>query len=191
MVNELPRQALKALPSLADEKRLLLLDANGMSREKRAVALQDRGANVDSVASAKLAQNLWRPGSHEVVLIDFRNAGEEMYDFYRDARLRSAKQKFGFYVSGPPYLAKSYRQYEAAGARDWPAVDVVAAPAEADGQSEKCLSGFCEAARQIATVRRLTFQGSSGNALRRGIPVIDAIRFASRVPGAEQPGAEQ
>jgi len=99
---------------IAEERRVLLLDANSTSREARAKALRDRGMQVDCVGGSQDARMFWRPGAYEIVLIDFQTAGDDGRDFYRYAASNARKQKFGFYMNGAPYLTSSHRQCEAA-----------------------------------------------------------------------------
>jgi CheY-like chemotaxis protein len=171
-----------ALP-IAEERRILLLDANSTSREARAKALRDRGVNVDCVAGSQDARMVWRPGAYEIVLIDFRTTGEDGRDFHRYAAFSARKQKFGFYMSGAPYLTSSRRQCESA------AATVILEPAEAPPDAAKlewkdgeCQTGLCEAARRIATLRRLTHPGAAPEGAKsRGLPAAEAMRIASQV----------
>lgn len=178
MANE-SKYWLNASHPIADDRKILLLDANPASRESRAKALRDRGAHVDCAAAAEDARTAWKPGSHEIVLIEFRNAGEEIRDFYRFARVNGRKQKFGFYLAESPYLTSSHRQCEVA-------VDCargpLSVPRKPECEDDNCQTGLREAARRIATVRRLTRPGaSSAEKQLRGIPASEAMRIASRV----------
>jgi hypothetical protein len=186
MANEEPKYSLNSQP-IADNRRILLLDANSNSRGARTKALRDRGAHVDCVAGAEDARTVWKPGSHEIVLIDFRNAGEEMRDFYRYACVKGRKQKFGFYVDGPPYVTRSHSRCEPASATiDCSPPGELAAFAQLECEDDNFQTGLREAARRIATVRRLTRPGAaSGGAQLRGIPASEAMRIASRVLGGE------
>jgi hypothetical protein len=95
--------------------------------------------------------------------------------------LQWKKQKFGFYVDQPPHLSRSYRQCE-------PVQTPIETPAEgkpSSGQGEAGHSqtqpGLREAARQIATVRRLIHPASTpGGQELRGIPILEALRIARR-----------
>jgi hypothetical protein len=189
MQNENPEFPLKPPEQYADDRRILLLDANDTSRDNRTKALRDRGAHVDCAGSGDHARTLWEPGLHEIVLIEFRNAGEEIHAFYRYACHTRKKQKFGFYVGGPPYLTRSHRQYEAAGANmGGSPVEGLSALAEIDCADGKFQTGLREAARRIATVRRLTRPGPAyGDAQQqlRGASVSAAMRIATRVLGGE------
>jgi len=187
MANEESKYSLKASLPIADDRRILLLDANSNSREARTKALRDRGAQVDCAAGAEDARIVWKPGSHEVVLIEFRNAGEEIHDFYRYARLNSRKQKFGFYVDGPPYLTRSRRPCESDTAiMGCSPPEALSASANLEFEDGTYQTGLREAARRIATVRRLTRPGAahSGGQLR-GIPAVDAMKIANRVLSGE------
>jgi hypothetical protein len=165
-----------------DETRILLLDANDARRDNRTKALRDRGVQVDCAGNAEHARTLWKPGSHEIVLIEFRNAGEEIHDFHRYACNMRKKQKFGFYVGDPPYLTRSHRQCESV--MEGSPIRDSSALAESLGEDGSYRTGLHEAARRIATVRRLTRPATTNsNAPSRGASVSDAMRIANRVLG--------
>jgi len=179
MVNE---EAKHSLP-IAEERKILLLDANRTSCEARAKALRDRGMHVDCVAGSQDARMVWKPGAYEIVLIDFRTAGEDGRDFYRYAAFAARKQKFGFYMHGAPYLTSSRRQCESAAA-----AGVLAPPAappdppKLEWKEGECQTGLHEAARRIATLRRLTHPGGAPDGAKsRAIPAAEAMRIASQV----------
>jgi len=179
MATENPTCSLKAPPSSADEKCILLLDANDRSRESRAKALRDRGLNVDCAATAEQARALWSLRSHELVLIEFRNASPAVHEFYHEVCRQWKRQKFGFYVNHPPHLTRSYRQCG-------PTQTQLETPAEGtplSGHAEvghgRTQPGLREAARRIATVRRLVHPASTpGGQESRGVPVLEAMRIA-------------
>jgi CheY-like chemotaxis protein len=187
MSYEQPEPLVKPSPEPEQVKRILLLDADSTSRDNRAKAIRDRGAHVDCAADGVEARALWSPGSHELVLIEFRSAGVEADDFYQYARTASPKQKFGFYLEGPPYLTLSHQQYESsrAAAHCAPAGG---SSALAEGKDGKYQTGLPETAKRIATVRRLTRPGITDSGARlRGAPVSAAMRIASRVLGGGPP----
>ncbi len=171
--------ALKAIPNSADEKSILLLDANDQSRDSRAKALRDRGLDVDCAATAEQARALWTPGSHELVLIEFRNASPAVHEFYDEVRLQRKRQKFGFYVNQAPHLTRSYRQCESTPAQIEAPVTGTPPPGQGEAEHDKTQPGLREAARQIATVRRLIHPVSTpGRQELLGVPVLEAMRIA-------------
>jgi hypothetical protein len=100
-------------PPAAANGRILLLDCDTRRRDARATALRERGVLVDSVGTGEDARSLWKPGTHKLVLIEFRSASPDVYDFHQYAQGACSRQKFGFYIAKPPYLTSSYIKYEA------------------------------------------------------------------------------
>jgi CheY-like chemotaxis protein len=183
MSYEQPATLVSSPPEPEKVKKILLLDADPTSRDNRAKAIRDRGAQVDCAGGGDEARALWKPGCYELVLIEFRSAGVEADDFYHYARLTSRKQRFGFYLEGPPYLTLSHQQYESSRvpADCEPAGRLSALAEGADGKHQ---TGLPEAAKRIATVRRLTRPGTTeGGAPLRGTSVSAAMKIASRVLG--------
>ena len=86
---------------------ILLLDAAEPRQLARAAAMRIAGATVQCAATAEAARALWKPGSHQLVLIDLDGAGEGFRQFYDYARAACSTQAFGFYSAEPPYLASA------------------------------------------------------------------------------------
>jgi hypothetical protein len=173
--------SLKVISSLADEKSILLLDANDESRESRAKALRDRSLNVDCAATAEQARALWSPRSHELVLIEFRNASQSVHDFYHELCLQWKRQKFGFYVDRPPHLTRSYCQCEPTQTQAESPIEETPPSGHGEADHRKTQPGLSEAARQIAAVRRLIHPASmAGGRELHGISVLEALRIARR-----------
>ena len=70
-----------------------MLDSNLERRNGRTKALTERGVHVDSVGNGTDARTLWKPGSHELVMIELRNAATDVGNFYAYAQGRFRKQK--------------------------------------------------------------------------------------------------
>jgi hypothetical protein len=163
--------------------RVLLLDADDSSRDGRAKALRLRGALVDSVSSGADARSLWKPGSHDVVLIDLRSAGPDIHDFYEFAHGASGAQKFGFYLARPPYLAASRAEYETAkgkegAVRPSPRNPLLRPP----GTAARYRVGVPEAAQRIAAAKRLSRSHvENENAKPHGLSFSEAVKHAERV----------
>jgi CheY-like chemotaxis protein len=186
MPDEQPENLVKPLPEAEQVKKILLLDSDPTSCDHRAKAIRDRGAHVDCAGDGPQARALWHPGSHELVLIDFRSAGVQADDFYQYARGANRKQKFGFYLDKPPYLTLSYQQYESARAAE-SSTPTAASAARAENDKANYETGLPEAAKRIATVRRLTRPATSAGGTRlRGTPVSAAMRIASRILGGAE-----
>lgn len=95
------------------------------------------------------------------------------------------KQKFGFYVDGPPYLRMSQRQGESTrGQTDCLPTEGLPIPEEIKSEDGRFQTGLPEAARRIAAVRRLTRPGTTDAGARlRGTSVSEAMKIANRVLG--------
>lgn len=181
---------LQGCQELSVHNRILLLDGNEANRTARANALRARGAIVDAVGSASDARSLWKPASHDIVLIDFSSAGPEFREFYEYAHAARLKQKFAFYIARPPYLTSSLARYESG--RDQDAAGPSRRSLDARGQA-RFVNRFCtgvpEAARRIAAAKLFA---SSPNSVQKaapaGISFGDAVRNAERVVQADQSG---
>jgi hypothetical protein len=173
--------SLEVISSSADKKVILLLDANDESREGRAKALRDRGLNVDCAATAEQARALWSPRSHELVLIEFRNASPAVHEFYHEVCLQWKRQKVGFYVNHAPHLTRSYRQCESMETPSETPAEETPGSGQGEAGQGKTQPGLREAARQIATVRRLIHPASTpGGPELRGVPILEALKIARR-----------
>jgi len=93
-----------ALPS-SFVSNVLLLDAAEPRQQARAAAMRSAGATVQCAATVEAARALWKPGSHQLVLIELEAAGAAFREFYDYARTACARQAFAFYTAEPPYLA--------------------------------------------------------------------------------------
>ncbi|HEV8524453.1 MAG TPA: hypothetical protein VGQ71_08130 [Terriglobales bacterium] len=167
-------------------KRILLLDCSTTSRDLRTHALRARGATVDCVSNGADARSLWKPGSHEIVLIEFRSAGDDVHDFYRHVQETCSDQKFGFYTSNPPYLTSSPMPSE-------PACDPDSSPPasqQLQGLVREAVAtarvhvGVTEAARRIALIKKAA-RSVAGNGQERAhrMSFSDAVKMAERVAG--------
>lgn len=89
------------------ESNILLLDAAEPRQLARAAALRSAGATVQCARTAEAARLLWKPGSHQLVIIELDDAGADFRQFYDYARAACASQAFAFYIAEPPYLAST------------------------------------------------------------------------------------
>lgn len=87
-----------------ERRAVLLLDSDGTRLQARGAAMRSRGANVVCSQTVLRARNLWSPGSHQLVLIDFQGGGPEFDEFYRDAAAQHPRQAFAFYSAERPFL---------------------------------------------------------------------------------------
>jgi hypothetical protein len=135
-------------------RNVLLLDADPQRLQARGLAIRQRGANVTCTSTALRARALWKPGSHDLVLIEFAGAGPDFEEFRRHALGRHAAQIFGFYTCEPPYLVYDVPAGDAVHGPT-PTV-VVDAAAPVAHQRVLGLGTISEASRRIAGLRTLT-----------------------------------
>ncbi|HTK95496.1 MAG TPA: hypothetical protein VL382_07630 [Terriglobales bacterium] len=95
------------VPPAPFERNVLLLDATEARQLARAAAMRIAGATVQCVSTVEAARAAWKPGSHQLVMIDLEGKGAAFREFYDYARTLSAKQAFAFYVPYPPYLSST------------------------------------------------------------------------------------
>jgi len=93
------------VPPSPFERNILLLDVTETRSLARATALRTLGATVQCAFTVEAARSAWKPGSHQLVMIDLSDGGAVFQQFYQDAQAASAKQAFAFYTSEPPYLS--------------------------------------------------------------------------------------
>lgn len=158
-------------------RNVLVLDTDPSRLQARGLAIRQRGANVTCTSTALRARALWKPGSHDLVLIEFGGAGPDFEEFYRYARGRHATQIFGFYTSEPPYLV--YEVPAAEAVNSLPPAVVVDADAPAPAASGTGHHTISEASRRIAGLRTLTRPRDS----KRG---SGSMSFSAAVKAAEK-----
>ena len=93
------------VPPSPFERNILLLDVTETRSLARATALRTLGATVQCAFTVEAARSAWKPGSHQLVMIDLSDGGVVFQKFYQDAQVASAKQAFAFYTAEPPYLS--------------------------------------------------------------------------------------
>jgi DNA-binding NtrC family response regulator len=182
-----PPPPLTPVPS----KRILLLDCGTTSRDTRTTALRALGATVDCVGNGADARSLWKPGSHQIVLIDFRSAGADVHDFYRHVQETCSDQKFGFYTANPPYLTKSPMPCEPAGDQEnsSPASQQLQGLVREAVATARVHVGVTEAARRIALIRTAARSGTvNGQERPHHVSFSDAVKMAERVVAAREAG---
>lgn len=173
-----------AQPRSWADKRILLLDGDLDRRNSRTKALTDRGARVDCVGTGADARSLWKPESHELVMIELRNAAADIDEFFIYAQAMCRNQKFGFYLTVTPYVTDSHLEYEATRESEIELSPYNAKALAGDAVPRPYQPGLAEAARQIAAIRRLVRPRVAGNATRvRPVSVPDAMKIAQLVLG--------
>lgn len=173
-------------------KRILLLDCDNRRREARAEALINRGALVDRAAATFVARTLWKPGTYDLVLVDLRGADADCAAFISFVHGECAHQKFGFYVSQPPYVTASAAECRSSLQRQT-LRRADPHPQAADPAPKHGGTGLAVAARRIAAARQLAQIAAQApeepqapevrEERSRGVSVSDAVRLAGRVLG--------
>jgi len=172
-------------------KRVLLLDCDDRRRELRAEALANRGALVDGVAGSVAARMLWKPGSHDLVLVDLRGAEADFETFMSFVNAECGSQKVGFYVAQPPYLTSSAAQCRCSLEQE-ALRQVAEAGRVSEGNVRSGGTGLSVAAKRIKAVRRLARVRAYVPEERReqapaerpsGVPVSAALSLAARILG--------
>ena len=166
-------QALQGCPPEA-AKRILLLDCDDRRREMRAEALASRGAVVDCAAGTIVARMLWKPGSHDLVLIDLRGAEAEFETFMSFVQAHGGSQKFGFYVAEPPYLTGSAAQCRYSLAQQ------ARVPAAAESGQRNRRGGGTGVS---VAVRRIAFAKQTAQAQTRATQEAQERELAPKRPG--------
>ena len=138
---------------------------------------------ADDSAGARL---LWKPGSHELVLIEMRGAASNSREFYTYAHAASDGQKFGFFIPQAPYLTTSAMECDSACAQlrngernhrpDTPDRAVVTIPDQGN---------LSRAAARITTLKQLARRGEV-NMETRPPAVSEAMKLARRVLGESE-----
>lgn len=167
-------------PSLPPKNRVLLVDASQPRRQMRASGMRLRGVVVECAGTGDEARSAWKLGSHELVLIEFRDGGADLYEFYRHVLTSSTVQKFGFYTAHSPYITSSFsdRVDEDDESAHLPGGELQSL-LHKGAPSARFRGGIPEAARRIAAIRPLT-HGASREA---GTSFSAAVRRAERILG--------
>jgi hypothetical protein len=155
-------------------RTILLLDSDPARLQARGVAMRGRGASVTCSSTAVRARSLWKPGSHDLVLIEFGGAGAGFEAFRRYASGMHAPQAFGFYTSLPPYLTLLPPASDALNVLAAPAPSVWAAAVG----SATSAGLIAEASRRIAAIKPI--------AQIRKPDQTSAFSFSAAVKAAER-----
>jgi hypothetical protein len=152
-----------------DRRAVLLLDSNRARLQARGAAMRSRGAHVTCSETALRARNAWSPGSHHLVIMEFRGAGPEFKDFYQYVHGAHSEQAFAFYTSDAPYLTTVVPQMSA---------PVPEAPAPEPSAVSSWAGSIAEASQRIAAIRPLAHPPSE----RR----VGSLSFSEAVKAAER-----
>jgi CheY-like chemotaxis protein len=174
--------AAEAVVAAPDKNKILLLDASPIRQKARAVKMRSKGAIVECAETGAEATAMWKPGSHELVLIDFRGAGTDLYDFYRLALASSRSQKFGFYTDLPPYISSSWSDRSGDGDDEKPRLlaGELQTLLHRGTESARYRGGVPEAARRIAAIRPLAQNAPTG---AKPVSFSNAVKAAERALG--------
>jgi hypothetical protein len=169
------------IPPSAFERNILLLDATETRSLARATALRALGATVQCAFTVEAARSAWKPGSHQLVMIDLTDGGASFQQFYLDAQAASGKQAFAFYTAEPPYLSSTPVPASVGGAprRNRPA----ATPKTAKNGNGKAEAGgrrspVAEATGRISSLRQRTTRQEAMSREERSLSFGDAVKAA-------------
>jgi CheY-like chemotaxis protein len=137
-----------SLLAAAFERNVLLIDSVESRQLARAAAMRQAGATVQCVSTGDAARAVWKPGSHQLVLIELAGAGPDAREFYDYARALNARQAFAFYTDEPPYLSATPGGRAARTARPHP---TTAKPSGAARLGARI--SFAEASQKMAVAR--------------------------------------
>jgi len=104
-----PTSKLKGLPPIdaATPKRILLIDADEESQQRRAVVLRQRGVEVTCADDIEHAKLLWEEDKYSLVMIDVTNIYDEALTFRESIKDVRPKQMVKFFVGKPGLLSDS------------------------------------------------------------------------------------
>lgn len=105
----LPGSKLKVLPPIAAgmPKRILLVDSDEDSQERRAGMLRQRGVEVTCADDIEHARLLWQEDMYSLVMIDATNMYDDAVAFHKSIRDERPKQLVKFLVGRPGLLSDS------------------------------------------------------------------------------------
>lgn len=86
-------------------KRVLLVDADETSQERRAAILRKCGVEVTCADDIEHARLLWQADSFHLVMIDTTNATDSAVAFKNSIKEESPKQQVKFFVGRPGLLS--------------------------------------------------------------------------------------
>jgi len=143
------------IPTLARQKRVLLVDDSSAKRELRADAMRKLGVDVDCACDIGEARSWWRADLYNLVLFNMEHDTGHRDRFCDEIRAANPPQQLAFFVGKPEYLAPS------------PNLPATAAADESEGrsfddlQTERSINaargplpwGIMEASRRISAVR--------------------------------------
>jgi response regulator RpfG family c-di-GMP phosphodiesterase len=102
-----PTSKLKALPPFAAgvPKRILLVDSDEESQQRRAVMLRQRGVEVTCADDIEHARLLWQEDTYSLVMIDATDIHDDAMAFHKSIKEKRPKQMVKFFVGKPGLLS--------------------------------------------------------------------------------------
>ena len=168
-------------PALAGSpKRVLLVDADEVSQERRAGVLRKCGVEVTCADDIDHARLLWQADSFHLVMIDTTNATDRAVAFQKFIKEESPKQLVKFFV-GRPGLLSDYPLRESAletGLKITAMERARALVANASNRHSRG-TGIMNAASEISTRRSLNRRTHAGQAraqIKNEISFGEAVR---------------
>jgi CheY-like chemotaxis protein len=142
--------------SLAEKKRVLLLDTSQTKRDMRADVMRQLGIEVDCAADVLEARGWWRADLYNLVLINVAGETGTRDQFCSDIRGANPPQRVAFFVGGPEYLAAAPHSDQAPVGADAGALHIAALLAQSLEKSSQQRWGILEACRKIWSVRSVS-----------------------------------
>lgn len=104
-----PMSKLKILPPIATgvPRRILLIDSDEESQQRRAAMLQQRGVEVTCADDIEHAKLLWQEDGYSLVMIDATDIYDEAVAFQKSIKEKRPKQMVKFFVGKPGLLSDS------------------------------------------------------------------------------------
>jgi CheY-like chemotaxis protein len=162
-------------------KRILLIDVDEFSQDRRAAMLRQRGVDVTCADDVEHARLLWQEDTYNLVMIDAKNIHDDAIVFYQSIKDKRPKQMVKFLVGKPALLADAPLEGEipTVAARKTPILkDVQAFPGSHKGSPGTGING---ASSQILKLRsQVGFQSTEPSTPKPSIELSfgDAVSHA-------------
>jgi CheY-like chemotaxis protein len=95
---------------ISESKTVLLVDSNPRTRESRAKVFRTRGLIVHCASNAQTARNRVATAVYDLVLVDLGQDFETAEKLVQEIRANNPRQRAGFLVGRPSYIATSLKR---------------------------------------------------------------------------------
>jgi CheY-like chemotaxis protein len=181
-----PISKLKVLPPIAAgmPKRILLVDSDEESQQRRAAMLRQRGVEVTCADDIEHATLLWQEDTYSLVMIDATNIHDAAMAFHKSIKEKRPRQMVKFFVGKPGLLSDLPLEVESSATTDQRISVMKNAQAIFATASNRYSrgTGIKSATSQIATQRSLNRPQSADRATAK---VSKELSFGEAVRRAE------